>query len=429
MFLLIGTGVWMTVVLRGLQFRYLAHALNLSFLKKTARNAQGDISNFQALMAALSSTVGVGNIAGVATAIANGGPGALFWMWCTGIVGMATKYAESLLAVHYRQVLSDGSMGGGPMYYIERGLGQKWLAVCFACFTVLASFGIGNMTQSNAIVNVLAPLEVNPNIWGLALVVLAGAVILGGIRCLGRVTAYLVPFMICSYGLAVVVILVLRVNMIPEALMLILRSAFTPTAAVGGFAGAAVKATVQYGLSRGLFSNEAGMGSSPIIAAAAKTTDPVSQALVAMTQTFIDTVVVCTLTGLSIVVTGTWTSGLSGPALTIAAFESVFGTAGRLVVSASLILFAYSTLIGWGYYGERALIYLTGVWSIRYYRLVFLGVIWLGATLQLQTVWTLSDIFNGLMAFPNLVAVMCMTPLVISETRRYITLVKLKPVE
>lgn len=427
MALLIGTGVWLTIVLRGIQFRGFCAAVKLTCCRQ--KEAEGDISNFQSLMAALSATVGVGNIAGVATAIATGGPGALFWMWCTGIFGMATKYSEALLAVHYRSKLPDGTMGGGPMYYIERGLGQKWLAVLFAVFTVLATFGIGNMTQSNSIAVTLSVFKIDPNLTGIVVAVLTGSVVLGGIKVLGRVTSFLVPVMILFYMGASIAVLVVKGAMIPEIFLLVFRDAFTPQAAVGGFAGTVLRKTIQVGLARGLFSNESGLGSAPIVAAAAKARFPAEQALVSMLQTFIDTLVVCSMTGFAILSTGAWTSGLSGAELTISAFESVFGIWGRLAVSVSLCLFAFSTLIGWGYYGERALVYLVGLKAILPYRVIFTCVVWLGAVLKLETVWTLSDIFNGLMALPNLVALMCLTPVIISETRRYITFITLKPVE
>ena len=413
---LIGTGLWLTIILRGIQFRGIGHAVVLLFRRRAGK---GDLSHFQTLMAALAATVGVGNIAGVATAIATGGPGALFWMWMTGLVGGATKYAEAILAVRYRVTLPDGTIGGGPMYYIERGLHQKWLAVLFAVFTVVASFGIGNMTQSNAIVSAIPALDNHASWAGIVIALAVAAVILGGVKSLGRVTSFLVPFMILFYGVAVVIILACRISEVPRVFVLIFTDAFSPTAAAGGFAGAAIKATVRAGLSRGLFSNEAGMGSAPIVAAAAQTNFPAEQAYISMLQTTIDTLIVCTMTGLAILVTGVWTNGLTGPALTISAFNSVFGAAGEWIVAASLVLFAYSTLIGWGYYGERALVYLGGIRMIPPYRVVFIFVVWVGAVLKLDTVWTLADIFNGLMALPNLVGVLCLTPVILEETRCY----------
>jgi len=429
MALLVGTGVWLTLVLKGLQFRLLPHAFYLAFIKRSEPGADGDISHFQALMTALSATVGVGNIAGVATAIAAGGPGAMFWMWCTGLVGMATKYAEALLAVKYRVIAPDGSMSGGPMYYMARGLGQRWLAVLFASFAVLASFGIGNMTQANTVADALTSLGVAPVVTGGVLCVLTGLVVVGGIRSIGRVTSVLVPVMIGVYGIASLLVLVLRAEAIPEALRLIFSQAFTPTAAVGGFAGAVVRKTVQMGIARGLFSNESGLGSSPIAAAAAKSNHPASQALVSMTQTFIDTLVVCSMTGLAIVVTGVWKSGMTGAALTLDAYGSVLGGGGRLAVQVSLVLFAYSTIIGWVYYGEQALAYLAGHRMIPVYRCAFVLCVWLGAVLKLETVWLLADTFNGLMALPNLVALIGLTPVIINETRHYLTCIRLAPAE
>jgi len=427
MVLLIGTGVWFTVLLRGLQFRLLPHALWLAFVKRREADGKGDISHFQALMTAMSATVGTGNIVGVATAIALGGPGAVFWLWLTGLVGMVTKYAESLLAVKFRVVAANGTMAGGPMYYIERGLHQKWLAVLFACLTVVASFGIGNLTQANAVATGLqATYGLNPRDTGAVLTLLSGLVLLFGIKGIARVTSVVVPFMIVFYLIITGSVLIANADAIPAVLRLILHHAFTPTAATGGFAGAALSQTIRTGLARGLFSNESGLGSAPIAAAAARTNHPVTQALVSMTQTFIDTILVCSMTALVILTSGAWTqsgpdgNGLTGALLSTSAFSSVYGPWAGQVATLSLVLFAWSTLIGWVYYGEKALEYLIGIRAIPVYRTVYVSVVYVGCVTQLETCWTIADIFNGLMALPNLVALLCLSPLVLAETRTYL---------
>ena len=429
MLLLIGTGTWFTFLLRGLQFTLLPHALWLAFVKRREATGAGDISHFQALMTALAATVGTGNIVGVATAIAIGGPGAVFWLWLTGLVGMVTKYAEALLAVKFRVTAANGTMAGGPMYYIEKGLGQKWLAVVFACLTVVASFGIGNMTQANAVADGLFnTYGINPRDTGAVLTLLSGLVLLFGIKGIARVTSVLVPFMILFYFAITVGVLWINAREIPSVLALILHHAFTPTAATGGFAGALLSQTIRVGLARGLFSNESGLGSAPIAAAAARTTHPVMQALVSMTQTFIDTLVVCSMTALVILTSGVWTQtgpdgkGLTGALLSSTAFCSVYGEWGGQFATVALVLFAWSTLIGWGYYGEKALQYLAGDKAIPVYRTVFVSVVYVGCVLRLETVWTLSDIFNGLMALPNLVALLCLSPIVASETQAYLAM-------
>jgi len=427
MILLIGTGTWYTFLLRGLQFTLLPHALWLGFIKRREASGEGDISHFQALMTALAATVGTGNIVGVATAIAVGGPGAVFWLWLTGMVGMVTKYSEALLAVKFRVVAENGKMAGGPMYYIERGLGQKWMAVLFACLTVVASFGIGNMTQANAVADGLySTFGVDTHVTGVVLTILSGLVLLFGIKGIGRVTSVLVPFMILFYLVITVGVLVMNVKAIPSVIVLILQHAFTSTAAVGGFAGAALSQTIRVGLARGLFSNESGLGSAPIAAAAARTNHPVVQALVSMTQTFIDTIIVCSMTAFVILASGAWTqtgsngAGLTGALLSSTAFASTYGRWGAQFSTFALILFAWSTLIGWGYYGEKALQYLVGIKAIPIYRTVFVAVVYVGCVAKLETCWTLSDIFNGLMALPNLVALLCLSPLVAKETRTYV---------
>lgn len=427
MVLLIGTGTWFTFLLRGLQFRLLPHALWLAFIKRRETTGEGDISHFQALMTAMAATVGTGNIVGVATAIAIGGPGAVFWLWLTGLVGMVTKYAEALLAVKFRITAANGTMAGGPMYYIEKGIGQKWLAVVFACLTVVASFGIGNLTQANAVADGLhTTYGINPRDTGAVLTVLSGLVLLFGIKGIARVTSVLVPFMILFYLAITCGVLWTNAHAIPSVLALIMRHAFTPTAATGGFAGALLARTIRVGLARGLFSNESGLGSAPIAAAAARTSHPVTQALVSMTQTFIDTLLVCTLTAFVILTSGAWTqagpdgAGLTGAALSASAFSSVYGVWGGRFATTALALFAWSTLIGWGYYGEKALEYLVGTKAIPAYRTVFVSVVYLGCVMKLETCWTIADIFNGLMALPNLVALLLLSPLVAKETQAYL---------
>ncbi|MGE4317634.1 MAG: alanine/glycine:cation symporter family protein [Deferribacterales bacterium] len=423
--LLVGTGLWLTINLRFLQFTKLFHALWLALVKrKESDDEPGDITHFQALMTAMSATVGTGNIAGVATAIAIGGPGAMFWMWVTGLVGMATKYSEAVLAVKYRVTDEAGSMNGGPMYYISNGLGWKKLGALFAVFAVFASFGIGNMVQSNSVADALhSTFNVPTYATGLVLMVATALVVLGGIKAIGRVTSVLVPFMIVFYVIGSLAILVMYASSIPHALALIFEKAFTPAAAGGGFAGASVMLAVRMGVARGVFSNESGLGSAPIAAAAAQTKHPVSQALVSMTQTFIDTLVVCTMTGLVLICTGAWDTGKNGAELTSYAFSLGFN-GGAVMVAVSLALFAYSTILGWCYYGEKSMEYLFGIKSVKPYRYVFILFIGVGAMAKLDVVWTLSDIFNGLMAFPNLVGLLGLSSVVFAETKDYFSKMK-----
>jgi AGCS family alanine or glycine:cation symporter len=420
--LLVGTGIYLTARLRGLQLRMLRRALYLALIVRREPGDQpGDISHFQALMTALAATVGTGNIAGVATAIAAGGPGALFWMWVTGLFGMATKYAEAVLAVRFRRVDVLGSMNGGPMYYLSDGLGVPWLGSVFAVFTSIAAFGIGNMVQSNSVAHAAqATFGVAPWLTGVLMAGATAAVILGGIRSIGRAASVLVPVMIVFYVGAAALVLVLYADQVVPSLLLVLRLAFTPAAATGGFAGAAVALTIRMGVARGVFSNESGLGSAPIAAAAARTRYPVAQAMVSMTQTFIDTIVICTMTGLVILVTGSWQSGETGAAMTTMAFSrGLPGNSGGIVVAVGLILFAYTTLLGWSYYGEKAMQYLFGAHSIPRYRMVFCLLIVVGAVSELEIVWTFADIMNGLMALPNLVGLLGLSGIVVEETRRY----------
>jgi AGCS family alanine or glycine:cation symporter len=426
--LLVGTGFWLSISLRGIQFTKLWQALYLALVKrKEDGDEPGDISHFQALMTALSATVGTGNIAGVATAIAAGGPGALFWMWITGLVGMATKYSEAVLAVKYREVDEHGTMSGGPMYYISKGLNAKWLGALFALFAAVAAFGIGNMVQSNSVADALESSFGLP-FWqtGIILTIATAMVIIGGIKSIGRVTGVLVPIMIVFYMGAALIIILMNISQIPVALEMIIVQAFTPTAGLGGFLGASVMLTVRMGVARGVFSNESGLGSSPIAAAAAKTKHPVSQALVSMTQTFIDTIVVCTMTGLVLIISGEWNSGLTGARLTTVAFTTGIGSsAGEYIVSIGLALFAYSTILGWSYYGEKSIEYLIGVKAVKPYRYIFTVFVLVGALAELETVWAIADLFNALMAFPNLVGLLVLTPVIVKVTKEYFSQEKL----
>jgi AGCS family alanine or glycine:cation symporter len=415
--LLVGTGLYLTILLKGLQFRALPHAFRLIFHKD--HHHEGDISHFQALMTALAATVGIGNIVGVATAISLGGPGAVFWMWMTGLVGMVTKYSEAVLAVKYREKGEHG-MRGGPMYYLAKGAGLPWLGTLFAIFTALAAFGIGNMTQANATAKIVqSTVNIDPLVTGLVLMVLTALVILGGIRSIGRFTSFLVPFMIIGYVAASLFVLAMNAAEIPHAFGLIFYHAFNPAAATGGFAGATIAAAMRYGIARGVFSNESGLGSAPIAAAAARTNDPVKQALVSMTQTFIDTLVVCTMTALVILTATRWMDGVSPAELTSSSMAETLGHTGTLVVALATALFAYSTLIGWNYYGEKAVEYLFGPRSIRIYRIFFIAAVIVGSTTSLEFVWNFSDLMNGMMALPNLIGLLLLSKVIKSETERY----------
>lgn len=436
--LLVGTGVYLTFLLRGLQFRELGRSLHLALIKRHEPEGEGDISHFQALMTALAATVGTGNIAGVATAIAIGGPGALFWMWMTGLVGMATKYAEAVLGVRYRIADERGEMAGGPMFYLSRGIGGglgKFLGGLFALFAAIASFGIGNMVQSNSVADALqSSFGVSPTITGLVIAVLAGAVILGGIKSIGRFTGFFVPLMIAFYLVGALVVLVINWRGIPNIFAFVIRDAFQPAAPVGGFLGASLMMAVRMGVARGVFSNESGLGTGGIAAAAAQTREPVTQALVSMTQTFIDTIVVCSLTGFAIIATGAWTmidpgtgAAFTGSPLTVKAFSTGLpGTWGGYIVSIGLSLFAFSTILGWSYYGEKALEYLFGRRVVVPYRVLFIVAAFVGAwVLNLDDaagfnlVWTFADVMNGAMAFPNLIGLLLLSGVVARETKDY----------
>ncbi len=408
MVLLMGTGLFLTILTRGIQFRKLLRAMReVLGGGPSMQGQQGTVSSFQAVSTALASTVGVGNIAGVATAITLGGPGALFWLVVSGLLGMATKFSEIVLAIAYRVSDDSGTYRGGPMYVL-RSIGLPWLGVLFALFTALAGLGIGNMVQANS---VAASLEVTfglePHWTGLLIVILTGAVILGGIRRIAEVTQFLVPFMCASYLVGAALILLRFADQIPAVVGVVLESAFTGHAAVGGFVGAGVLQTIRYGVARGLFSNEAGLGSAPIVHAAARTDDPVRQGFYGIFEVFVDTILVCTATGLVILLTGTWTSGATGAALSAKAFETGLpGVWGDLIVTLGLVLFAYSTILGWSYYGETAASYLFGTRVILPYRILWLVFTFLGATGSLGLIWSISDTLNGLMAIPNLVALL-----------------------
>lgn len=419
--LILGTGFFLMVGLRFMPLAKLGFGFRMLWRGRVAQG-EGDIPPFQALMTVLSATVGTGNIAGVATAIFLGGPGALFWMWCTALVGMATKYAEAVLAMHYREVDGQGNHLGGPMYYIKLGLGRKWLwmATAFALFGLLAGFGIGNTVQANSVAHA-AQSAFGVPLWisGVVMAVFAGLVLIGGIRRIGEVSAALVPFMALTYVVGGLVVLATNLDQIGPALELIFVQAFSPTAAAGGFAGASVAAAIQFGVARGIFSNEAGLGSAPIAHAAAQSNDPVAQGTVAMIGTFIDTLILCTITGLVIVVSGAWTSGLTGAALSTAAFEQSLPGFGSYIVAFGLVLFAFTTILGWSVYGERCAEYLFGERAIKPFRLLWVFMIPVGTLLQLDFIWLIADTLNALMAIPNLIALLLLSPVVFRLTREY----------
>lgn len=421
--LLLGTGLLLTVLTGAVQFRYLGFALREVLGKLTQKKSAepGSVSPFQAVATALASTVGVGNIAGVATAISIGGPGSLFWLWVSGLLGMCTKFAEIVIAMHYREPDASGTMRGGAMYTLKRGLGLPWLGAVFAGLVSLAAFGIGNMVQANSVADSLrASFGVDPSVTGVVMALVAGVVILGGIRRIGEVTEILVPFMALLYLGGGFIILLRFAGAVPGAIALVFESAFSGAAATGGFAGAGVMMALRYGVARGLFSNEAGLGSAPMVHAAARTDHPVRQGLYGIFEVFVDTILVCTITGLAILATGVWSGGATGAALAGQAFSvGLPGSAGNIVVTTSLLLFAFSTLIGWSYYGETGIVYLFGTRAAAPYRVLWLVFIYLGATGSLHLVWDIADTLNGLMALPNLVAVLGSIPLLLKLTREF----------
>jgi len=430
--LLMGTHLFLTVRTRGIQ-RYLGRAIRISL--KTQSEGQGDISQFGALTTALAATIGTGNIVGVATAVASGGPGAVLWMWLTGVFGIATKYSEALLAVHYRITTPSGQMAGGPMYALERGLGARWLGLIFAAMTAIAAFGIGNMVQANSIAclidetagfgpdhalgQLIFGIPAIKWITGIVITGLTALVILGGIKWIARVCEALVPFMAIFYVAGCTVLLIMRYDTIPDTLALIVKSAFTGQAAVGGFLGAGMKEAIRFGIARGLFSNESGLGSAPIVAAAAQTSNPVRQALVSSTGTFWDTVVVCALTGVVIVNTGEWTTGVQAAALTKATFND-FPVVGPAILVVGLLTFVFSTILGWSYYGEKAAEYLFGTGAIRYYRYLWVAAVMVGSVATLKLIWNFADVANACMAIPNLVSLVLLSGVVVAQTKKYL---------
>lgn len=419
--LLLGVGLVLSIGLGFMQIRKLLYAFKLLFSRRKTQD-EGDISPFQALMTSLSATIGTGNIAGVATAIAIGGPGAVFWMWCTAIVGMATKYAEAVLAVKYREVDDKGRHVGGPMYYIKNGLGKKfvWLGVLFAIFGGIAGFGIGNMVQSNSIAHVLSVnVSIPPVVSGVIVAILAGLVLLGGIKRIAHVASAIVPFMAIGYIVCALIAIIVNIHLLPQAFALIFTYAFTPVAATGGFAGAGIMLAIQMGVARGVFSNEAGLGSAPIAHAAAKTNSPVRQGTIAMLGTFIDSIVICTMTALVIILSGYWSSGASGAELSSHSMNLLVPYLGTWVVTLGLVFFAFTTVIGWSYYGERCIEFLFGEKGIIPFRIIWIIALPVGAVAKLDFIWLLADTLNGLMAVPNLIALLLLSPVVFKLTRQY----------
>ena len=418
--LLLGTGIFLTIGLKGMTISRIPYAFRQLF-KGREGSGEGEITPFNALMTSLSSTIGMGNIAGVATAIGMGGPGALFWMWCAAFVGMATKYAEAVLAVNYRETDQFGRKVGGPMYYIKNGLGKnwKWLGMAFALFGSLAGFGLANTVQSNAVSQVLETnFNVPTAVSGLTMAVLVGAVLLGGIKRIATVAGKLVPFMALLYITATLIILVTHAGEIPAAVVLVVDSAFNGAAASGGFAGATIMLALRMGIARGIFSNEAGLGSAPIAHAAAETNSPVRQGTIAMLGTFIDTLIICTMTGLVLIVTGVWNGESQGAAMTLAAFTGTLPF-GDLVLSLCVVLFAFTTMLGWSYYGERCAEFLLGLKVITPFRVLWVIGIFVGTQMSLDLVWKMTDALNGLMAIPNLIALILLSPIVFKLTREY----------
>jgi len=421
--LILGTGFILMVGLKFMPIFKLSYGARMLWQgRESSTEHGGDISSFNALMTSLSATIGTGNIAGVATAIFLGGPGALFWMWMTALVGMATKYAEAVLAVHYRETDDNGNKIGGPMYYIKNGLGQRftWLGTLFAIFGALAGFGIGNTIQANSVADALySKFDISHTLTGIIIAVLVAAVLLGGVKRIASVAGKLVPLMAISYVLAATTILLLHADQIPHAFDLIFTHAFTPIAATGGFAGAAVWAAIRFGVARGIFSNEAGLGSAPIAHAAAITNSPVRQGTVAMMGTFIDTIIICSMTGLVIIVSGAWTSGETGASLSSLAFESAMPGLGGYIVTLGLSIFAFTTILGWSIYSEKCVEYLFGIKAIMPFRVLWVLAVPLGAMANLSFIWLVADTLNALMAIPNLIALLLLSPVVFKLTKTY----------
>lgn len=422
--LLAGTGLFLSIGYRFIMQRNIFHAFKMLLRGRKKSDKVGDLSPFNALMTSMSAAVGTGNIAGVATAIYLGGPGALFWMWVVAIIGMATSYSEAALAVLFREKDPNGNYIGGPMFYIRKGLGErwKWLAFLFALFGMLAGAGIGNTVQSNSIGQALEhTFQINPMISGIVVMVIVGLVLIGGIKRIGEFAGRLVPFMTIAYFLAGVLILVLNITEIPAAIGVIIKSAFTSQAASGGFLGATVWSAIRYGIARGIFSNEAGMGSSPIAHATAQTDSPQQQGVIAMLGVFLDTIVICSITGLSIVITGAWKSGYNGAAMSVTAFENALPGFGQYIVSIGLVLFALTTIIGWSLYSEKCTQYLFGVKSIKWFRIVWVLIVPFGTFpfVNLEALWSLADLLNALMAIPNLIALLLLSPVLFQITKEY----------
>jgi len=436
--LLVGTGIYLTFKLMFIQIRGFKHAVELITGKYDKNEDEGEITHFQALCTALSATIGTGNIAGVATAIASGGPGAVFWMWITAFFGMATKFTSCTLSLLYRKLNPDNTVSGGPMYYLEKGLKQKWLGILFAFFALIASFGIGNMVQANSVVS--GVFDIFPEsvtsftvfnipllkiIFGFTLAVLVGLVIIGGVKRIAKVASFIVPFMAAGYVLGALWVILLNITKIPGLLVLIVKSAFTPHAAIGGFAGATVKEVIRFGVARGVFSNESGLGSAPMAHAAAKTKYPVREGLVAMLGPFIDTILICSMTAFVILLSQAWTlsvngSQLTGAALSRVAFNKCLHGIGGFIVSFGLIFFAFSTMISWSYYGDRCAQYLFGNKAVKLYRWLYVIFIVIGATTKLELVWSISDAMNGLMAIPNLIGLIFLSNIVVKQTKKYL---------
>lgn len=418
--ILVGTGVFLTFRLGFIQFRLFKHAVDLVSGKYDKKDDPGEITHYQALSAALSATIGTGNIAGVATAIAVGGPGAVFWMWITAIFGMATKFTSCLLALKYRTFHKGGTVSGGPMYFLEKGLGQKWLGMIFAFCAAVAALGIGNMVQSNSVADAIQHSFGAPKLLtGVIIAIAVWAVVIGGIKRIGQVASKIVPFMSIVYILGALIILLINFKFIPAAFFAIITQAFTPASAAGGFIGSTVALTIRMGVARGLFSNEAGLGSAPMAHATAKTNEPVREGLVAMLGPFIDTIVICSMTALVIIITGAWFTGASGTPLTAQAFEIGLPGIGKYIVTFGIIFFAYSTMITWGYYGEVGIEYILGARAILPYQWFYILMIPLGAYAKLETVWSAADIANGLMIFPNLIGLLGLSGVVVAAVRKY----------
>jgi len=424
--LILGTGFYLMIGLKFMPLRKIGPGFRLMWQGRVKDDDDsGDITPFQALMTSLAATVGTGNIAGVATAIVLGGPGALFWMWCTALVGMATKYSEVLLAVHFRERDKLGLFVGGPMYAIRHGLGKRWqwLATLFALFGGLAGFGIGSTVQVNSMADALeVSFGLPPWLTGIVVMILIGLVVIGGIRRIGKVAAALVPFMSIAYIIASLIVVLLNIAAVPAAFALIFKYAFTPIAATGGFAGAAVMAAIRFGVARGIFSNEAGLGTAGIAQAAGTTRSAVRSGLIGMLGTFIDTLIICTLTGLAIITSGLWSGGSSGAALSSAAFEAAMPGVGNYLIALALAIFAFTTTLGWSYYSERCWEFLAGVKAILPFRILYTLSIPVGAVMQLDFVWLVADTLNALMAFPNLISLLLLSPLVFNLTKEYFSL-------